>query len=338
MKTYGVLLIGCGHIGMEHLLAIYHRDNIRVEAVVDMNEATARAAARRCGVKAWGTDYREFLKSDRVDIVIIATYADTHLSILRDCLAHHKHVLCEKPIGGTPEVGRAFVELVKAAPEKVLVGHILRHNASYQKIRELIRSGAIGQLRLARMTQNHHAVDWERHCRLLRDCSPVVDCGVHYFDLMQWFTGSPITEISGFCTKTQDDVPRENYNLVSFRLKNGCTGFYEVGWGQSLRTCNLKEFVGTKGRITLDMQIYRGEEYEEGDRLTVYHSDTGVYETINVQAIYKDMYAQLQTLIGMIEEDAPGNPTIDDVWSAFRVTLAAEQAILTGKTVTVAEV
>ena len=48
MKTYGVLLIGCGHIGMEHLLSIYYRDNIRIEAVVDMNPAVAEAAARRC--------------------------------------------------------------------------------------------------------------------------------------------------------------------------------------------------------------------------------------------------------------------------------------------------
>ena len=49
MKTYGVLVIGCGHIGMEHLLDIYYRDDIRVEAVVDMNPAVAEAAARRCG-------------------------------------------------------------------------------------------------------------------------------------------------------------------------------------------------------------------------------------------------------------------------------------------------
>jgi len=330
MKTYGVLLIGCGHIGMEHLLAIHHRENIRVEAVVDINEAAAKAAAVRCGVANWGTDYRPYLESERVDIVIIATYTDTHLPILRDCLAHHKHVLCEKPIGGTPEAGKEFIQLAMAAKEKVLVGHILRHNASYRKIRELIRSGAIGQLRLARMSQNHHALDWERHCRLLTDCCPVVDCGVHYFDLMQWFTDSRITEVSGFQTKTQDDVPRENYNLVSFRMENGCAGFYEVGWGQNMRTCNLKEFVGTKGRITLQMRADRGEDTEEGDRITVYHSDTGVYETVNVQALYKDMNAQLQTLIAMIETDAPGNPTLEDVWSAFRVTLAAEQAILTG--------
>ena len=46
MKTYGVLLIGCGHIGMQHLLDIYYRENIRLEAVVDKEpERAAQPAA-----------------------------------------------------------------------------------------------------------------------------------------------------------------------------------------------------------------------------------------------------------------------------------------------------
>ena len=338
MKTYGVLVIGCGHIGMQHLLDIYYHEDIRIEAVVDKDPAIAEAAARRCGAHHWGTEYLPFLKSDRVDIVIIATYTNTHLPILRDCLAHHKHVLCEKPIGETLEQGKEFVQTVKAAREKVLIGHILRHNASYKKIRELIRSGAIGDLRLVRMAQNHHTLlDWERHRRLLEDCSPAVDCGVHYFDIVQWYTGSKIVEVTGFGARTQDDVARDNFNMVTFRLENGCAGYYEVAWGQSIRTNNLKEFIGSKGRITLDMVISRNEDGEEGDKITVYHSDTGVYETVNVQTKYKDMYGQLESLIDMIENDTPGNPTIDDVWQAFLVAQAAQKSIESGETVRIEE-
>ena len=159
MKTYGVLLIGCGHIGMQHLQDIYYRENIRLEAVVDKEPERAAQAARRCGALAWGQDYRHFLESDRVDIVIIASYTDSHLPILLECLAHHKHVLCEKPIARTLEEGQAFVEAVQKAPEKVLIAHILRHNRSYQKVRELVQEGAIGELRLLRMVQNHHAMN-----------------------------------------------------------------------------------------------------------------------------------------------------------------------------------
>lgn len=333
MKTYGVLLIGCGHIGMQHLQDIYYRENIRLEAVVDKEPERAAQAARRCGALAWGQDYRHFLESDRVDIVIIASYTDSHLPILLECLAHHKHVLCEKPIARTLEEGQAFVEAIQKAPEKVLIAHILRHNRSYQKVRELVQEGAIGELRLLRMVQNHHAMNWSRYCRLLEDCSPTVDCGVHYYDVAQWITGSSITQVSGFGTKTQPDAPRTNYTMVSFCLENGCKGFYEAGWGQSMRSSNIKEFIGTKGRITLELQAQRGSDCEEGDLITLLRSDTDSYKTINVRAEYKDMYAQLKALIAMIETGGPGDPTIEEAWSAFRVALAADEAIATGRTV-----
>ena len=105
-RVYGVMLIGCGHIGEEHLADIYYRDNVRIEAVVDQQPERAALFARKYGARHSGTDYRPFLDSKAVDIVIIATYANTHLPILEDCLAAGKHVLCEKPIADS-QIGRA---------------------------------------------------------------------------------------------------------------------------------------------------------------------------------------------------------------------------------------
>lgn len=336
-KTYKVMLIGCGHIGLEHLQDIYYRDNVIVEAVVDSNEEAAKSAARRYGSRNWGTDYKRFLGPDGAEIVIIATYVNSHLSILKDCLEAGKHVLCEKPITSNLEEGREFLRLVKSYPQKVLIAHILRHNNSYQKIKELMDCGVIGDIRLMRMTQNHHAMNWKRYCRLMEDCSPTVDCGVHYYDVAQWLTGANITSVTGFGTKTQFDAPRDNYTMVNFTMDNGCKGFYEAGWGQTIRAANLKEFIGTRGRITLEMAPYRSGDSEEGDLITIYHSDTGVYESVNVKTEYKNMYAQLQTLIDMIENDTEGNPTIDEAWRAFAVALAADEAIRTNTTVDIDE-
>ncbi|MBE6590754.1 MAG: Gfo/Idh/MocA family oxidoreductase [Ruminococcaceae bacterium] len=336
-KTYKVMLIGCGHIGLEHLQDIYYRDNVIVEAVVDLNEEAAKSTARRYGSRNWGTDYKRFLGPDGAEIVIIATYVNSHLSILKDCLEAGKHVLCEKPITSNLEEGREFLRLVKSYPQKVLIAHILRHNNSYQKIKELMDCGVIGDIRLMRMTQNHHAMNWKRYCRLMEDCSPTVDCGVHYYDVAQWLTGANITSVTGFGTKTQFDAPRDNYTMVNFTMDNGCKGFYEAGWGQTIRAANLKEFIGTRGRITLEMALYRSGDSEEGDLITIYHSDTGVYESVNVKTEYKNMYAQLQTLIDMIENDTEGNPTIDEAWRAFAVALAADEAIKTNTTVDIDE-
>ena len=169
-KQYGVLLIGCGHIGQQHIEDIYYRDNIRIAGVVDQDPARAAEFARRYGAARFGTDYREFLDDPAVDIVIVASYVDSHLPITRDCLAHGKHVLCEKPIAGSVEDGVEFFDLVRRSSCKVLIAHILRHNRAYNKIAELIAGGAIGQLKTIRMVQNHHAMNWPRYKRLMEDC------------------------------------------------------------------------------------------------------------------------------------------------------------------------
>ena len=327
MKQYGILLIGCGHIGSQHIADIYYRDNIRVIAVIDSSIETAKIAAKKYNAQYFGTDYRSYLNDERVDIVIIATYASSHLQILKECLAAHKHVLCEKPIATTPEDGKAFYEAVKASECKVLIAHILRHNRSYNKIRELIQSGVIGDLRVIRMVQNHHAMDWNRYKRLMEDCPPFVDCGVHYIDVMQWFSGASIVEVSGFGTLIEADSPNMNYGLITAKLDNGCIGYYEAGWSKSMASQNLKEFIGDKGRISLELKEHRSTHCEEGDLISLYHSDTGEYETINLNSEYKDMYGQLSTLIDMIEKGTPANPTIDEVYSAFRVAMAAATAI-----------
>ena len=330
-KVYGILVIGCGHIGRQHLEDIYYRDNVRIQAVVDADFENARLAARQYGAAGYGTDYRPCLDNPAIDIVLIATYTSSHLSILRDCLAHGKHVLCEKPIAANEEDGRAFFELASNARQKVLVAHILRHNRSYIRVRELIRAGAIGEVRLMRMVQNHHAMNWERYKRLLADCSPMVDCGVHYIDVMQWFTGASVVEVSGVGTTLEADSPDMNYGLMTVKLSSGCIGYYEAGWSRSTASENRKEFIGTAGRITLELEAVRSANREEGDLITVYHSDTGTYETINLETKYKDMYAQLETLIDMIETDSPGRPTLKEAYDAFYVALKADEAIRQGR-------
>lgn len=333
-KRYRVMLIGCGHIGRQHLEDIYYRDNVQVEAVVDLDTARAAEFARRFGARQYGTDYRDYL--GQVDIVIIATYASSHLSILEDCLEAGVHVLCEKPIASTLADGQRFYRLAKASSSKVLIAHILRHNQSYQTIARLIQEGAIGELKLMRMVQNHHAMDWPRYKRLMEDCSPIVDCGVHYLDVMQWFSQSYITEVSGLSCKLDADAPRDNFGVINVKLANGCVGYYEAAWSPNSAAQNLKEFVGDKGRITLTMQQYRTHDAEEGDLITLYSSATGEYTTINVQAKYKDMYAQFSTLVEMIERDTPACPTLEQAYTALYAALCAEQAIACHATATLA--
>lgn len=334
-KIYGVVLVGCGMMGAAHLDDFYYRENIRISGVVDIDPERAQTFMRKYGALSWNTDYKCYLNDPKADIFIIATYPSTHLDILKACLKHGKHVLCEKPIATNAADAREFVRLVREDKAKVLVGHILRHNSTYNIVADLLHQGAVGSPMVIRMVQNHHTINWDRYKKLLIDSSPIIDCGVHYINIMEWFTGSVITAVSGIGCRTENDLPPDthNYAMITLKFKDGSVAYYEAGWGNTISSGNLKEFIGPKGRIRITFKMNRDSNQEEGDMIEYYSYPEGEYKIINVDSNRKPTWAQLQHLIRMIEEGVEAIPDIDEVYRAYEIVSAADMAIRTGKVV-----
>lgn len=329
-KKYRVALIGCGSMGATHLNGIISKDNVIIECVCDTSFDRAEEFRRRYSANLAETDYKKVVSMDSVDIVIIATYPGTHMEILEACIANSKHVICEKPLARNLETGRRMVELIKAHPEcKVLIGHILRHHHAYKKVADMIASGAIGSPIVMRMTQNHHTMDWKRYLRLIEETSPILDCGVHYIDVMRWFTGAEIKDISGVGLRTEPDVPDGNYNygLITARLTDGSVAYYEAGWSNTMSSDNLKEFIGPKGRIKITYRMFRTSNREEGDLVEYYKYPEKTYETINISCERKPTGEQMEELISMIEGRSLGTPTIDEVYESFFWASKADEII-----------
>ena len=118
-----------------------------------------------------------------------------------------------------------------------------------------------------------------------------------------------------------------DYGMIQLRMANGGTAYYEATWSATTASENVKEFVGTKGRIRLVLQDYRVDNKEEGNLIEHYDLETGEYRSINVPGKYKDMYAQICTLIDMIENGHPGNPTLEDAMTAFRLVTECDRII-----------
>jgi len=330
MKTYNVALIGCGQMGAAHLDDIYYKENVKITYVCDLDSERAAFFQRKYNAQNIISDYKDCIGKEDVDIVIAATYPSTHLSILKECIKNGKHLICEKPITPNLDEGKEFVRLVKENPQiKVLIGHILRHNTTYNKVHDMIASGAIGFPIIMRMAQNHHTMNWQKYLNLIKETSPIIDCGVHYVDVMRWFTGAEITEVSGVGLRTDEEVREDkfNYGIMTVKLSDGSVGYYEAGWANTMSSDNLKEFVGPKGRIKIVYRKDRHTHQEEGDLIEYYRYPEKAYELINVDSKRKPTGRQLDCLIDMIENNTPANPTIDDVWKSFEVTAKADRII-----------
>lgn len=331
MSVYNVALIGCGYMGQAHLIDSFSKANICIYAVCDRNKRRADEMAEKYHSKKVYYDAFELIDDPNVDIVIIATYPSSHLTLLKMCLAKGKHVLCEKPITNTVLDGRDFVKTVKGNLQcKVLVGHILRHNDTYIKVKEMIDEGLIGKPLVMRMVQNHNTLhNWEKHRALIEETSPIIDCGVHYVDVMRWFTGEEVVNIDGTGTVTEPGLSNDKYNygVINVTLSGGSVGFYEVGWGSSLKTDNTKEFIGPLGRIQITYQKDRPSHLKDGNLVSVYKYSDGTTEHINIPFDEKPTGTQLEYLIEMIEKDVPANPSLEDVFRSFELVCEADEKI-----------
>lgn len=332
-KIYNVSIIGCGNMGYLHAEGIYSKPNVSIEYACDIDLNCAKELQAKFFAKNITTDYIQAVTDPNVDIVIIATYPSSHLEILKLCIEHKKHVLCEKPICANEADGEEFMRLVKDNPDvKVLIGYILRHNKSYQKIAEMIHDGAIGKPIIIRMAQNHHTMNWNKYLALIEETSPIIDCGIHYFDVARWFTGADFTDISARGLKTEADISkgRYNYGIASFKLSDGSVGFYEVGWTNTISSGNIKEFVGPLGSIRLVYAKDRLEHKEEGDLIEYFKLPEKEYKTINLRCERKPMGDQFQYLVDMIEKGIPATPSAEDVWKSFKAAFDADKLIRDG--------
>lgn len=330
MKTYGVAVIGCGYMGKAHLEAISRHERMQVTAVVDADAAVAQNTATQFGIPRWHTDYRVFAGDRDVDAVVIATYPSTHLEITKEYLAHGKHVLCEKPVAANPADTQAFFRLCLQAKDKVLVGHILRHNETYRQAMQMIHSGKIGFPLSIRLSQVKQSQNWAGHLALLQDASPILDCGVHYFDLMRWATGSELESVSGIGQRLDGEVPAHTYNygLAAITMADGSTGYFEAGWGPNLKTDFRKEFTGPKGRIEIIYQCFRPLSHQHlGNAIRFYDFATGDMTETNVPYEGKSAFSQISHFVQVMDGMAEPVPSLEDACYAMHMALTADQAI-----------
>jgi predicted dehydrogenase len=146
MEKLTSVIIGCGAIAREHLLAISGLKNVQVAAVCDLSAARAEATAERFGIAKWYSDYQDLLDDMRPDLVHITTPPTSHFSIARDCLAAGLNVFCEKPITVEYHEFRLLKQLANEKHCLLLENQNYRFHSSIQKICNLLSNGELGDV------------------------------------------------------------------------------------------------------------------------------------------------------------------------------------------------
>lgn len=207
MKGHGfqIAVIGLGDVASVHLDAYEQLKDVNITAVCDVRETVARQVASRFQAKPY-TDYNALLSAASYDLVLVLTPASIHREIVSAVAQFGFHVLCEKPLAVSMEDGQAMVQVCADAGVKLFYGSCYRYLPAVKKAREIIQSGAIGDVQL--MTEKLIGGSGLAGYKQLGEIHyphggpggagmGLVDHGVHLIDIFSWLVDSKISRVEG---------------------------------------------------------------------------------------------------------------------------------------------
>ena len=250
-------LVGLGRMGTVHAKALAGLEEINVVAVADPS-VDARAAAAllfpAARLLAEPADAFEFAD---VEACLLATPTPLHPAQVRAAITAGLHVLCEKPLSLDPQEWLEIHEAATRAGCILQLGFWRRYAPPWRSAKEALDSGRIGAPLYLRFSQ------WDADPPPASFCDPAVsgglaiDCGVHEYDLAEWFSGRRVVRVRAYAAPIVDESLAEVGdvdNLVAvLELDGGAVATVDLSrncrYGDDVRS----EILGSQGALLIDL-------------------------------------------------------------------------------------
>ena len=332
MKVVRVGVVGAGFMGRSYAQLVRQHPTAELVGVADVDEAAARAAAEPLGIPWFGSG-EELIASGRPEALVVATVEDAHRGPCLAALDAGIATLVEKPIATTIDDATAIVTAARRTSTLLMVAHILRFDARYALLREMVAAGQIGEplTVYARRLNGKGAQD-----RLRGRCSLPIFLGVHDYDAVRWILGSEVREVVarsrvGFLADQGYPVEDASWALLTFA--SGTLAAVEEGWvlpnGHPAGFDQRLEINGTTGRAEVTGTQQGLAMTSDG---SVVWPDTALWPTVNGR-VSGDLERELNHFVACVQTGTPPLVSGEDGLAALRIALAVEEAARTGQPV-----
>ena len=350
IKTIRVLVIGIGNMGTSHAMAYHKHPGFELAGLVDPFPDRRDALSDELGGVSQFDDFDTALAATRPDAVCITTYPDTHAEIAKKSLMAGAHVFVEKPLATTVKDAQNLVSLAREKNKKLIVGYILRVHPSWKRFIEL--SHTLGKPLVMRMNLNQQSSGktWHTHRNLMKSMSPMVDCGVHYVDVMCQMTRSKPIRVHAIGARLSEEIHPDmyNYGQLQVTFEDGSVGWYEAGWGPMMSEVAffVKDVVGPNGCVNIMDAEKKGSSddidgHTKTNRLKVHYSAMDENHQFQKpdEIINTEDEPDHQGLCDLEQEyfynsivnDADLTDHQEDAVNSLRIVLAADESYRTGK-------
>ena len=353
-KKIKVVVVGCGNMGSSHARAYKKLEGFELAGLADIDRERLNKLGEELGVSERFNNLEAAMKATQPDAISICTYPDTHSEFAIKGLNAGLHVFVEKPIAETVEQAKTVVKLAKKKGKKVVVGYILRHHPAWKQFIEIART--LGKPLVMRMNLNQQSKgrEWGCHKQLLKSMSPIVDCGVHYVDVMCQMTRSRPIRVQAIGARLSDEIGEDMYNYGQLQVvfEDGSVGWYEAGWGPMMSEVAffVKDVVGPKGCVSIVEPEGAGKA---GSADISAHTKTNCLRKHTSELDSKGNFVKQDVLIDTrdepdhqelcnreqgyflksIREDIDLSEHMEDAINSLRIVLAADESVRKGRAV-----
>ncbi len=254
-QTLKIGLIGAGRIGQLHARHLTSRvASADLIMVADMSVDAARLCANRFAIPSYVQDYHALLDHPGIQAVLICSSTDTHARMIEEAAQAGKHIFCEKPIAlDLPAIDQAL-QAVAHSGMKFQVGFNRRFDANFQRVRQAIEDGEIGQPRQFHIVSRDPAPPPIEYIRVSGGL--FLDMAIHDFDMIRFLLGSEAEELSAvgsvLCDPAIGEAGDVDTTVTTLRYPDGVIGTIsnsrQAPYGYDQRV----EILGSTGAVSID--------------------------------------------------------------------------------------
>lgn len=353
-KSIRVLVVGCGNMGASHATAYQLIDGFEICGIVSTGKSKEVLNEKLGGGYPLFSDFESALKETKPDAVCISTYPDTHEEFAIKSFEAGAHVFIEKPIAATVAGAKNVRYAANKAGKKLVVGYILRHHPSWERFVEEAQN--LGKPLVMRMNLNQqsHGYMWGVHKNLMNSLSPIVDCGVHYIDVMCQMTRSKPLRVNAIGARLTEEIPAGNYNYGQLQIwfEDGSVGWYEAGWGPMISETAffVKDVIGPKGSVSIVAKDAGGagksssiEAHTKTESIRIHHAalndkdefaNEDTWINLTDEPDHQELCNREQRyFLKAITEDVDLTDHMQDAVTSLQIAFACDESVRTGRTV-----
>jgi 1,5-anhydro-D-fructose reductase (1,5-anhydro-D-mannitol-forming) len=260
MRTIRWGIIGCGNVTeVKSGPGFQDAANSALVAVMRRNAALAEDYARRHGVPKWYADAQALISDPEVDVVYVATPPASHMEYVLACARAGKPVYVEKPMARNLTECEAMIDACRSAGVPLFVAYYRRTLPRFLKIKELVQSGTIGDVRLVMVTLHQKpALDdadpIKRSWRVVPEIAGggrFLDLASHTLDFLDYVLG-PISQVRGLAGNQASLYPAEDIVTATWKFASGVQGI-GVWCFTTYGDLDATEIVGSRGKLAFSI-------------------------------------------------------------------------------------